>query len=126
MAWGSKTNIFSQDGASSIVESTEEYSSAVDLNPGEQAHVEVDAYSRAASTVTDDLEVSVYGNMTDSADWDEIALYSFTITPSAAQTWAKASFIMSGLYQFRVGVKVSGATDDYNVKINQRRDGVDL
>jgi len=123
MAWGSKSNILSQSG-SSVVSSTEEYTTAVSLNPGEVAHVEVDADNKSASP-TDDLEVKLYANMTDSsADWDDLPIWSQTVEGVAAAQ--KLSFVVANLYQFRVGVAATGGTDNYNVVINYRKDGVSL
>ena len=119
MGWGSKTQIMT----SQSVAGTELFSDAVDLNPGEVAHVEVEA--DFPGSPTDNLVVAVYGTLDASSEnWDDTALFSFEIDNGTDPN--KASFIVSGVYRFRVGCVRSGSTDTITTNIYQRRDGVDL
>jgi len=119
MAWSNKTNIMS----AASVAASEQYSSAVSLNPGELAHVEIDANFPASPS--DDLTVNVYGDITGgSPDWDDTPLFSQIIDNGTDPN--KISLSLSGLYQFRVGTVRSGSSDTIVVSINYRKDGVSL
>ena len=73
MAWGSKTQI---ETAASVA-GTELFSDKVDLNPGEQAHVQVVANSGGT---TDNLIISVYTTLdATSENWDTVPLFSFIV-----------------------------------------------
>jgi hypothetical protein len=121
MGWASKTNILSD----ASIDSTDDFSTAVTLNPGEIAHVEVKTKNKTSSSLTDDCVVSVYSTLDDtSEDWDNTALFSQTIT--ASTNYIKTSFVVSGIYKFRFGLKSAGATDDYSATVNYRKDGVNL
>jgi hypothetical protein len=119
MSWSNKTQI---ETAASVA-GTELYSSAVTLNPGELAHVEVEANPPA--TPTDDLLVRVYGTLDDSTEnWDDTPVYEFAIDKDTDPN--KVSFIISGLYKWRLGFIRDGTTDTIVVDAYYRRDGVSL
>lgn len=120
MAWGSKSQI----ATSSSVAGTELFSSAVTLNPGELAHCEVEANFPA--TPSDDLLVRVYGTLdATSESWDETPIYEFAIDKDLADP-NKASFIVSGLYKFRLGFIRDGTSDTIVTDAWYRKDGVNL
>jgi len=117
MGWGSETT----ENKTSVT-STEQFSANITLNPGELAHIEVDANPAASPSY--DLVVSVYGSL-DQTNYDDTPLYSFTIDKDTDPN--QVGFVVSGLYSFRVGVKVNGASSTYTgVDINWRKDGVNL
>jgi hypothetical protein len=120
MAWSSKT---SSTQLTSIT--TEQFFSQTPvLNPGETAHVEVDANFPASPT--DHLVVAVYGTL-DAAteDWDDTPYMQFEIDNATDPN--KASFLVSGVYKFRVGVRRSGTTDTItSADMAHRLDGVSL
>lgn len=120
MAWSSKT------AATQLTTITTEqfFSTLVTLNPGETAHCQVE--SNPPVTPTDVLVVSAYTTLDDSSeDWDETPFLSFQVanTPDPND----ASFLVSGVYKFRVGVKRSGTTDTFaTADFSYRKDGVSL
>lgn len=119
MAWSSKTQIMT----SQSVAGTELFSSAVTLNPGESAHVEVEGDFPV--TPNDDLEVRVYGTLDDSTEnWDDTPIYKFTISNSIDPN--KASIVIIDVYKFRVGAIRTGATDTITTNMWYRKDGVSL
>ena len=119
MAWGGKTNIES----STTVTSAEVYSDAVTMNPGELAHAEVEADFPASPT--DELTVKLYGTLDDSSEnWDKTPLWSQNIANSPDPN--KISFVVSGLYKWRLGFERDGSTDSITVNADYRKDGVAL
>ena len=121
MAWGAKD---AATQLTAITTAEKFFDDLVSLNPGETAHVEVEANPPA--TPTDHLKVSVYGTLdTTTESWDETAIMSFTIDKDLADP-NKASFLVSGVFKFRVGVVVDGATDTYVADMNHRVNGISL
>lgn len=120
MAWGSKT------ASTQLTSITTEqfFSQTPTLNPGESAHVEVEF--NPPITPTDDLVVSVYGTLdATSENWDDTPIFSFYIDKGTDPN--KASFVISGLYKFRVGVKRSGSTDTItSADMNHRLNGISV
>ena len=95
MAWGSKTQI-----ATSLSVSTAElFSDAFTLDPGESAHVQVEA--DFPSTPTDDLEVRLYGTLDDSSEnWDDTP-FQYLGTLDKGTDPNAFSCIVSGIYKAR-------------------------
>ena len=120
MAWGSKQT------ATQLVNVTSEqvFNQTPTLNPGETAHVEVDVNFPASPT--DHAVVAVYGTLDASSEnWDDTALMEFTIRNAPDPD--KLSFLVSGVYKFRVGVRRSGTTDTLtSADLAYRVDGVSL
>ena len=100
------------------------FSTTPQLNPGETAHLQVTV--DFPTTPTDNAIMSVYTTLDDtSEDWDEIAFMSFTI--DNAEDTSDVSFLVSGVYKFRVGVQRDGSTDTLtSADMNSRVDGVSL
>lgn len=121
MVWGAKTNAtqLTSIGATELF-----FNQTPTLNPGETAHVEVDFNPPASPT--SHLQVSVYGTLDAATEnWDDTPLMRFVIqnTPDPD----KLSFLVSGIYKFRVGVVRSGGTDTTLVAdYAHRLDGVSL
>lgn len=119
MSWSSKTQIIT----AASVAGTETFSSSVTLNPGEVAHVEVEADFPASPT--DELVVALYGTLDDSSEnWDDTALLKFNMEYSPDPN--KMSFVVAGLYKFRLGVVRTGSTDTITVDAYYRKDGVNI
>ena len=119
MAWGSKT---SATQLTAITTTEKFFDQTPTLNPYEVAHVEVEANPPA--TPTDDLTVSVYGTLDAATEsWDETPIMQFNIDKDLADP-NKASFLVSGVYKFRVGVVVDGSTDTYVADMSYRTNGV--
>lgn len=119
MSWGNKTQIMSDVA----VAGTEQFSGVVLLTPGETAHVEVEADFPAGPT--DELVVALYGTLDDSAEnWDDTPITKFNISNTPDPN--KVSFVVSGVYKFRLGCVRSGSTDTITTNAYYRKDGVDL
>jgi len=119
MAWGSKTTIID---AANVT--TETFSTAFSLNPGETAHVQVDA--NFPTTPTDSLVVNVYATLDDSSEnWDDSPVYQFLISKAIADPHS-LSFSLYGLYKVRLGVVRDGTTDTIVVSAWYRADGISL
>lgn len=105
------------------VAGTELFSNAVQPNAGEQTHVEVEA--DFPGSPTDDLVVSLYATLDDSSEnWDDTPVFQFTIDNGTDPN--KVSFVVSGLYKWRLGLIRSGSTDTITTNAYIRRDGVAL
>ena len=102
MAWGAKTT------ATQLTSITTEqlFDQSPTLNPRESAHcrVEVDF----PTTPTDDAVISVYGSL-DGTAWSATPLMSLVLEKDTDPN--SIDFVVTGVYQFRVGVKRSGTTD---------------
>lgn len=100
----------------------DDVSSAVSLNPGEVAHVEVE-YD-PPTTPTDDLVVAVQTTLDgDSENWDDEPYLVFTIpnTPDPC----KRSFTISQVYRWRLVFYMTGSTDTTGTATaHYRTDGV--
>jgi len=98
------------------------FNQVVMLSPGEVAHCEVEY--NAPSTPTDDCIVAVEATLDESSEnWDDTPILTFTISKSPDPN--KRSFTVSGVYKFRVGVYMSGATDTTGTAdFSYRKDGV--
>lgn len=119
MSWGSKTQI----ATNLSVSSSELYSNAVTLNPGESAHAEVEADFPASPT--DELTVKLYGTLDDSSEnWDDTPMWTQNIANSPDPD--KIAIPVSGLYKFRFGFARDGSTDTITVNAWVRKDGVNL
>jgi hypothetical protein len=120
MAWGSDT------ASTQLTTITTEqfFSQTPQLNPGETAHCQVAV--DFPTTPTDNAIVSVYATLDDSSeDWDEIPYMSFVIDNS--EDTSDVSFLVSGVYKFRVGVKQdTGTTNLTSADMNHRVNGIDL
>jgi hypothetical protein len=124
MAWGSK-----QTATQLTSITTEQFfsfggSSYVSLNPGESAYVQVTADPPA--TPTDNLLVAVYGTLDASSETsDATPFMEFAIDKGTDPNIV--SFVVSGVYRFRIGVRRSGTTDTYtDADCSYRLDGVSL
>lgn len=118
MAWGTE-----QSTALGTVTDTEEFTANITLNPGESAHCEVNV--DFPTTPTDNAVVSVYGSLDAGTDYDDTPLLSFEIDNATDPN--QLSFLVHGVYSFRIGVKASGATDTLTtVDVRWRKNGVSL
>ncbi len=110
VTWGSDTALTTQ---TAIDNSTEEFLGTIDLASGLSAHIQLEIDNEDGSTVTDDLIVAIYTTLDASTEvWDDNPFMTFTITP-AAVALERQSFVVSGVYKFRIGCLSSGATDTY-------------
>lgn len=120
MAWGSKTT------STQLTSITTEqfFSQTPTLNPGETHHVEVEVNFPA--TPTDDAIVKVYGTLDASSEnWDDTPIMQFRIDNGIDPN--KLSFLISGIYKYRIGVQRSGSTDTLtSADMAYRADGVSL
>ena len=120
MAWGSKV---SATQVTAITTTEKFFDQTPTTTPGELLHCEVEANPPA--TPTDNLVVSVYGTLDASTEnWDDTPILQFEIDNGTDPN--KVSFTISGIYKFRIGVVVSGATDTYVADFSFRRDNVSL
>lgn len=121
MAWGSKTN---STQLTSITNTEQFFSQTPTLNPGEVAHVQVDV--DFVGSPTDNMIISVYTTLDDSSEnWDDTPFMIFELDNDTDPN--AVSFLVHGVYKFRVGVKASGATDTHtSADMSHRVDGVSL
>ena len=110
--WGSDTALTTQ---TAIDNSTEEFMGTIDLATALSAHIQLEIDNEDGSSVTDDVIISVYATLDASSEvFDDVAMMAFRITP-AAITLERMSFVVSGVYKFRIGALSAGATDTYAV-----------
>jgi hypothetical protein len=95
-----------------------------DLNPRETAHVQVSV--DFPSSPTDHLLVAVYTTLDDTSKvWDIIPMMEFLIENTTDPN--RISFLVTGVYKFRVGVRRSGSTDTItSADLSYRKDGVNV
>src|SRR5688500_3332641 len=120
MAWGSKTQISS----AVVVNSTtkQDASTAATLNPGEVAHVQVDADLTAGSS----LLVYVQTTLDDSTEnWDDSGQPWLILDPVTADPNA-GSFLITGYYRFRLIYALNTGANSATVSAWYRVNGVRL
>lgn len=117
MAWGTEDNI-----TKSNLDTTEVFGNTHTLNPGETAHVEIDADFIASPS--DNIIVNVYGSI-DGTNFDDSPFDSFLIDKDTDPN--QVSFLVRGIKGFRVGLLMDGGTDSTSdATINVIKDGVSL
>ena len=79
----------------------------IGLNPGESAHCQVDV--NFPSTPTDHAIVAVYASPDGGTTYDLTPLLQFQLDKATDPN--RASFLISGVHTFRIGVRRSGSTD---------------
>lgn len=110
VTWGSDTALTTQ---TAIDNSTEEFLGTIDMASGLQAQVQLEIDNEHATTVTDHLIVAIYTTLDAASEvWDDNPFMSFIVLP-AAVALERQSFVVSGVYKFRIGCLSSGATDTY-------------
>jgi hypothetical protein len=118
MAWGSDT------AATQLTSITTEqfFDQVPTLNPRETAHVQVSVDFPASPT--DHAIIAVYTTLDDSSEvWDVIPMMEFLIENTTDPN--RISFLVTGVYKFRVGVRRSGSTDTItSADLSLRKDGV--
>ncbi len=109
--WGSDTALTTQ---TAIDNSTEEFMGTIDLATSLSAHIQLEIDNESGS-ITDDVIISVYSTLDASAEvFDDVAFQTFTVTPTGIAL-ERLSFVVSGVYKFRIGALSDGATDTYAV-----------
>ncbi len=102
--WNKKTQIMT----AVAVAGTELFSSAITLNPGEKAHIQVIGNSNGT---TDNLEIAVYATLdAGGQNWDTVAVFKIELDCTDGND-NDISFVVSGLYSFRIGCVRSGTTN---------------
>lgn len=118
MAWGSKTS------ATQLTNITTEqfFDQTPQLNPRELCDCEVE--HNPVASPTDNLVVSVYATLDASSEnWDDTPLMQFEVDNGTDPN--KVSFVVMGIYKFRIGVRRSGSTDIItSADFSYRKDGV--
>lgn len=121
MVWSDKTNFTAQSG---INNTTEEFLEAVTMNPYEQCDVQLLIDNEHASVVTDAVIISVYATLDVSSEqWDTVPFMQFNHKPATVSA-EYLSFVVAGVYKFRIGVLSAGATNTYTVDGSYRLNGV--
>ena len=118
MAWGSDTAATQLTGIT-----TEQFFDQVPtLNPRETAHVQVSV--GFPSSPTDHAIVAVYTTLDDISEvFDLIPMMEFLLENTTGPE--PISFLVTGVYKFRVGVRRSGSTDTItSADLSLRKDGV--
>ncbi len=120
MAWGAKT---SATTLSSITSTEQFFDTLVSLNPGEEAHVQVAV--DFPLNPADDAVFSVYSTLdTATETWDNVPVMQFTV--SNALDPSQVSFLVRGVFKFRVGVKNSGTETLASADLSYRVNGINL
>lgn len=118
MAWSAETT------APQLTAITTEqfFAPLVTLAPREVAHVQVAADFPAAPT--DHAIIAVYATLDDTLEaWDATPLMQLTLDNALDPN--RLSFLVAGVYKFRVGVKRSGTTDTIaSADLSYRTNGV--
>lgn len=119
MAWGSKT---SATQLTSVSSTEQFFDTLITLNPQETIHCEVEV--DFVVTPTDDMIVAVYATLDASSEsWDDAPIMEFVIDNGTDPN--KVSFLVSGVYKIRIGVRASGGTDTHtSADLSYRADGV--
>ena|SRR3990167_4093733 len=105
MSWGSKQTSDQQTD----ITAEEFFTTYVALNPGEIADVQMEV--QFVTSPTDDAIVSVYTTLdTSSETWDKDPFMQFYVLRKS-NTQNYVSFLVSGVFKFRISVKRSGGTD---------------
>lgn len=120
VTWGAKTTLGSQTAINDTVEEfLPSAGGGVTLAAGMQAHVQL-TIDNTSGTVTNGVIISVYSTLDDASEnWDEDPFMSFEYVPSGIAA-EEVSFVVSGIYKFRIGALAAAATDDYDVSGNYR------
>ncbi len=127
MAWGAKTQIATALAVNNTVDDDAQFplfaGSAVTLNPGEMAHVQILAAFPAAAV--DDLAFRVVTTLDDATEvYDEIAFVSGAIG-RVVSTTVERSITVFGCYKFRLEWRKLGTTvETVTVDAYVRKDGV--
>ena len=109
--WGGDTALTTQ---TAIDNSTEEFMGTIDLATSLSAHIQLEIDNESGSIV-DDVIISVYATLDASSEvFDDVAFMSFSVTPKGIAL-ERLSFVVSGVYKFRIGALSAGATDTYAV-----------
>lgn len=117
MAWGTESN-----ETKSNLTTTEVFTSNIALNPGETAHVEIDA--DFIPSPTDNIICNVYGSI-DGTNYDDTPIMSFLIDKDTDPN--QVSFTVRHVKSFRVGLLMDGATDTTSdATVNWILDGVSI
>ena len=120
MAWGSDTAATQL----SCITTEQFFNQVPTLNPRETAHVQVSV--DFPSSPTDHLLVAVYTTLDDTSEvWDIIPMMEFLLENTTDPN--RISFLVTGVYKFRVGVRRSGSTDTIkSADLSYRKDGVNV
>ncbi len=113
VTWGADTALTTQ---TAIDNSTEEFLHAsgegIDLDTGLACHIQLEVDNESGSVV-DALIVAVYATLDlTSKVFDDEPFMQFSFQP-ATISLERLSFVVSGIYGFRIGCLSSGATDVY-------------
>ena len=119
MAWSSKTQISSAVTVNSPTR--QDQSTAVTLNPGESAHVQVSADLGATSA----LLVWVLTTLDDSSEtWDDTFMGPFILTNTFDPH--ELSFVVRDVYKFSLIYALNTGTDTVSVSAWYRKNGISL
>ena len=125
MVWGSKTQISSAVTVDSAT--LQDRSTALTLNPGETAHVQVEC--DFGTTPTGDMEVHVQTTLDDTTEkWDTVPFGAPFVIPNTTDPGVGSFLIVGGpsVYKFSLMYKNSTGTTSNSVSAWYRKDGVSL
>jgi hypothetical protein len=122
MAWASKQSWTIENSGN--VDGTERFTTtSLGLNPGESCHIQVVGNSGGT---TDSLIISVYATLDDSSEnYDTVPVFQFLLDCTDGND-NDVSFVVSGLYRFRIGFVRDGSTDTIATTCNYRLDGISV
>ena len=118
MAWGAKISATQLTG----ITTEQFFDQTPTLYPRESAHCHVQADFPVSPT--DDAVISVYGSL-DGTAWSATPLMVLVLDKDVDPN--SIDFLVTSVYQFRVGVKRSGATDTLtSADLSFRKDDVSV
>lgn len=131
MAWSAKSTLGGLNTAlSETTNSDADYTAAnhasdyVTLNPGESAHLQIEAAFGATGA---DMLFRVMGTLDDAAEAVDNLPFVAGSLAYAANTTVRRSVIVSGPYKFRVEVRKGGATaGSYTPNVYIRKNGINV
>lgn len=121
MAWGSETAATQRTSVTTEVDFQFAGDENITLNPRERAHVEVDV--DFPTTPTDNALVSVYGSIDGGTDYDDTPIMQIVVDNGTDPN--QVSFVVEGIYSFKITVQRDGSTDTItSADCRYRKDGV--
>lgn len=122
MAWGTDTTCGT---LTTITSTVEQYLTAISLNPGELAQVQL-TIDNTSGSVANGVTISVYTTLDSTSEvWDDRAWRQQNYVPDGV-TAEQYTITVSGIYRFRIGLIATAVTDDYDVSGQYRVDGISL
>lgn len=131
MAWGSKTTLTGLNTALSETTNvdgdytaTNHYTQWDTLNPGESAHIQIEA---AFGSTGSDMYFRVVGTLDATTENADTVAFVSGVVPFILSTTQRRSIILTGPYKYRVEVRKGGTTaGSYTPNVYVRKNGISI